>query len=147
MVKNKDKYWLMTYSVNCLPDLNGNIFQEHTSRHSSLWACELVRLACQHTAIYLRRSSNFVWQALLRGVKLLTWNSLLLVWKIVRQCRLRNTDNSSYQPVLKCVWRLALESPTDRSGERLLCPSCTHHRWYYIDTGVPAPRWIRKSLI
>lgn len=56
-------------------------------------------------------------------------------------------QRSSYLPVLRCVWRLGLESLIVRWEGRWRCPSCTHHRWYCIDTGAPAPKWIHKSLI
>lgn len=52
----------------------------------------------------------------------------------------------SYLPVLRCVWRLGLANPIVRWEGRWLCPSCTHHRWYCIDTGALAQKWIHKSL-
>lgn len=58
----------------------------------------------------------------------------------------KNTNSLLYLPVLKCVWRLGPGSPIVRWAERWPCPSCTHHRWYYIDTGVLAQQWIHRSL-
>lgn len=52
-----------------------------------------------------------------------------------------------YLPVLRCVWRLGLGSPIVQWVARWPCPSCTHHRWYCIDTGALTRQWIHKSLI
>lgn len=54
---------------------------------------------------------------------------------------------SSYLPVLMCDGRRGLGSLTVRWGERWLCPSCTHRRWYCTDTVAQARQWIHRSLI